>query len=188
MSLGLRSVTAQNTALVVIDYQERLLKIMDKEKSDACIRNINMAVRLFKHLRSKVFVTEQYVKGLGSTHSDIHTHLEGIPIFEKMAFSCCGEPTFMKALKAAKRKKIVLTGMETHICVLHTALDLLERGYEVYVLVDGVLSSSKLKWKYGLRAMEQAGAVVLPTESLLFGLVNRCGTDDFKFLSSMLKE
>ena len=186
--MSLSHMTPDNSALVVIDYQERLLKIMDEDVSNACIRNINMATRLFQRLGSTVVVTEQYVKGLGRTHEAVLQHLDGVPTFEKMAFSCCGEPTFMETILALKPRHIVLTGMEAHICVLHTALDLIERGFHVYIMVDAIQSSSKLKWKTAVRAMEQAGVVALPTESILFGLLGRCGGDNFKFLSHMLKE
>ena len=184
----LRSLTPGNTVLLVIDYQDKLLKIMDEAVTQRTVRNINLLTRMFRRWRAATLVTEQYVKGLGPTHPPVMKHLEGIAPIEKMTFSCCSDQAFENALKAAGKPNVVLTGMETHICVLQTALDLKARGYFVVTASDAVQSSTKFRWRSGLALMARAGIETAPTETVLFQLAGRCDTDDFKHLVQLLKD
>lgn len=177
-----------NSALVIVDVQERLLKIMDPEVTKRTTQAINLATRMFAHWGSPVIVTEQYPKGLGHTTKDIAQHLPDTDVIEKMTFSCCGEDTFNQRLKSTGRKSIILVGMETHVCVLQTAQDLIARDYRVYVPEDAVQSSNKQRWKSGLHLMERAGAVITNMESCIFQMLDRCDTPDFKVFSKLLKE
>ncbi len=134
-----------------------------------------------------VLTTEQYPRGLGPTVGELRGALPpGAPV-EKLAFSCCGEPSFLEALEGTGRKKVILAGMETHICVLQTTLDLLSSGYQVYLPRDAVCSRRKLDWQTGLDLAREAGAVVTSTETVLFQLLERAGTDEFKKISKMVK-
>ena len=186
--MSLRSLNPENATLVIVDFQSRLLKIMDDEVTARSVVNINFFTRMFRRWNAPVIVTEQYTKGLGATHEPIASYLEGIEPIEKMVFSCCGEPRFMQALEQNGRRNIVLTGMETHICVLQTVLDLLARDYTVFVAEDAVQSSNDLRYQSGLKMMRKAGALVLPTESILYQMLGRCDTDDFKHMVGLIKE
>ena len=185
--MSIRSLKPENAALVVCDYQEKLLKIMDEDITRRMVANINLMVQMWRHWDAPILVTEQYPKGLGHTYQPIREHLEAIPVMEKLAFSCCGAAGFMEALEDSQCANVVVVGMETHICVLQTVLDLLERDYGVYVVVDAVQSSSKLKWETGLRVMEQQGATLVPAESVLYQMLERAKGPDFKFLVNLIK-
>ncbi|MGK5094607.1 isochorismatase family protein [Deltaproteobacteria bacterium TL4] len=186
--MELRKLSSENTALVVIDIQERLLKIMDEAIVTQTTKNVNLLTKMFHHWNAPILVTEQYVKGLGKTSLLIKENLAHVTPIEKITFSCCSTGSFDQALKALNKPNVLLTGMETHICVLQTALDLLKQDYTVYVLIDAVQSSTKLKWKYGLKLMEQAGVVLAPTETVLFQLLGQAATEDFKIFVNLLKQ
>ena len=107
---------------------------------------------------------------------------------EKMTFSCTRQPEAMTAIEATGRKQIVVTGIETHVCVLQTALDLLEKGYDVHIPHDAVNSRRASDKEWALHRMLAAGAVITATESTLFELLERCGTDQFKAVSKLVKK
>jgi nicotinamidase-related amidase len=132
-------------------------------------------------------VTEQYPKGLGATVPEIR---EAMPLYrpiEKMTFDCCGQPSFLDELKTHKKKNVVLTGMETHICVLQTCIGLLKGGINVHVVQDAICSRTKENWKIGMEFMREAGAVVTCTETVLFQLLKVAGTEQFKAISRRIK-
>jgi len=186
MSFG--NLNPQHAVLAVIDVQERLQKIMDPSIGRRVFANIGLAIEMANHWRMPILVTEQYPQGLGPTIEPLRNLLGDVARVPKDAFSCCGEPAFIEALQALDRRHAILVGQETHICVLQTAFDLLERGFEVYIADDAVQSSSKQRWRSGLAAMRAAGAVCLPIESLLYRMTGRSGTDDFKKLVSLIKK
>ena len=105
----------------------------------------------------------------------------------KTSFSALGEPKFREELKKCRPKSVILTGIETHVCVLQTALELLNEGFEVQVLADGVGSRERLNWAIGLEQMEKAGAVISSTEILAFALLKKAGTPEFKAVSQFIK-
>jgi nicotinamidase-related amidase len=104
-----------------------------------------------------------------------------------MTFSCCGETTFPEALRKIGRKQIIITGMETHVCVLQTVLQLLEAGYIVHVVADAVMSRKKENWQIALGIARQAGAVITSTETVLFQLLRVAGSEEFKKLSKLVR-
>ena len=130
--------------------------------------------------------TEQYVKGLGNTLCILKEKLTE-PALEKMAFSCCGEPPFRERLKALGRKQVVITGMEAHVCVLQTVIELLDAGYHVHLVKDAVMSRRKENWRMGIDAAIAAGAVITSTETALFQLLRVAGSDEFKKLSKLVR-
>jgi nicotinamidase-related amidase len=109
-----------------------------------------------------------------------------LPI-EKVSFSCCGVETFNDKLNQLGRKQIILTGIETHVCVLQTADDLIQKGYEVHAVADAICSRSKLDWEIGLKWMEKRGAMISTTEIIAFQLLKEAGTEEFRGLSKLLK-
>lgn len=178
---------AEQSLLVVIDVQERLCKAMDAAVLSRLTAHTNVLLEAAAELQVPVALTEQYVKGLGPTVPELAEQLAAVPRHEKMAFSCCGCADFMEQVKASGRRQIVITGMETHVCVLQTVLELLDAGYAVQVVRDAVMSRSKQNWETALEVMRQAGAVVTCTESVLFQWLRVAGTEPFKKLSKLVR-
>ncbi|MBF0286501.1 MAG: isochorismatase family protein [SAR324 cluster bacterium] len=178
-----------NTALIVIDVQTQLLTIMDSSISEHMITNINMLSQMFSYWQAPIILTEQYKKGLGATCEEVKPHLSHVEPIEKLTFGSCGNEVFQRTLKQLpkERNHLIVVGMETHICVLQTVLQLLAEKYQVFVPIDAVQSTTKLRWQTGIRTMEQAGAVMTNTESLLFQITQRCDSEDFKKLLPLIK-
>lgn len=174
----------EEAVLLVIDIQERLVPAM--KYGEQLIQNTNIIISLAKKLGVPIVVTEQYPKGLGKTVSDVRNNLEESSTYEKMTFSgCTSEVT--TALKGLGRNKIIITGMETHVCVFQTVRDLLADGYQVFVVGDAVCSRTKGNYQNGLSLMSSMGAVVTNTETVFFDLMKQAGTPLFKELSKLIK-
>jgi len=177
--------TKEDTAVAVIDVQEKLVVAMDEDVYDDMLSNTVKLVKGARVLGLPVIATQQYTRGLGATVKELAEDIEGH--VEKVTFSCCGEPSFNEQLKAKGIKNIVITGMETHVCVLQTVLDLLDAGYNVHVAADAVCSRSEFNWQIALDMMEKAGAVITCAESVLFMLLGQAGTPEFKEISKLVK-
>ncbi len=175
-------------ALLVIDVQERLAPAMPVDRLPDVMRNTRILIETAREFSLPVLVSEQYPKGLGPTVAEVRELLpEGCIPTAKTAFSCCGEPTFAPLFDSIAGRDIILCGMETHVCVLQTALDLLEQGRRVYVAADAVASRTALNWQTGLDLMRQAGVIIGTTEVIAFGLLRAAGTEQFKRISRMVK-
>lgn len=173
--------------LVLIDIQERLCDAMDSVVLAKLVRNAGIMLDTAAEMDIPVLVTEQYVKGLGGTLAELKGKSAQAKCFEKMSFSCCGSSEFIEALKTAGRSQVIITGMETHVCVLQTVLELREAGLDVHVVKDAVMSRNKLNWKTAIETMTLAGAIPTSTESALFQLLKVAGTDEFKKLSKLVR-
>lgn len=167
--------------LLLIDVQEKLIPaIVDKDKLiDRCSWLLKLAARL----KVPVIVSEQYPKGLGATIEPLRTLAGEAQTIEKVSFSCMQEPNFLKCLERHQRKQLILIGIEAHVCVLQTALELHQSGYAVFVVVDAVGSRNTLDFKYGLKRMKQAGIQLITAEMVFFEWVKKAGTPEFKALS-----
>lgn len=181
-------ISTENALFLLIDFQEKFFPLLKKKMVALTKANILLLVNMFKELDVPMIGTEHYVKGLGHTETDVLQAWGDAPMSDKVSFNCCGDDTFLKNLETSSRPFIVVAGLETHICVLQTVLDLLDRDYRVVVLKDAVISSSKLKWKNGIELMKDAGASILNTETLLFYLLKRADTAEFKYLVKLLKD
>ncbi|MBX7183647.1 MAG: hydrolase [Vicinamibacteria bacterium] len=171
---------AKDTALVVVDMQERLLPIVHEGD------RVTAAVRLLLHaartLELPVIMTTQYRKGLGPTHADVaEVAPEGTAI-DKLTFSCFGSPEFKTAVAATGRHTLLLCGVEAHICVLQTGLDALASGYQVHVITDATGSRNPANAILGHRRLENAGAVLSGAEMAIYELLGASGTPAFKAL------
>jgi isochorismate hydrolase len=134
-----------------------------------------------------LIVTQQYTKGLGTTIAPLMELLAGNPPMEKQAFSCCDDLAVMKAISNIDKKFIIITGIESHVCVLQTAVDLLERGF-IPVIAEDCVSSRKLNDKaMALYRMRRLGAIITTYESVLFELLRYSGTEEFKAISKLVK-
>lgn len=173
--------------LLMIDVQERLLPVISGR--EAIVRN---AVRLAKAaavLAVPFFYTEQYPKGIGGTDGTIAAALpETARRLEKMHFSCCSEENFDAFLAQQPRPVTVLFGIESHICVLGTALDMIARGHRIAVAADACGSRSPENHALAVEAMRAAGAPVIPTETVVYHMLGRSGTPEFKALLPLFKE
>ena len=177
---GLLSV--ENCVLVVIDIQERLMPVI--HQADLVFSQTQKLIDGFTILHTPIVVTEQYPKGLGKTCSEIVIP-EHIPIIEKTSFSCLGEDLFSTTVK--QKRSLVLCGVETHICVLKTALDAIKAGFEVHVVTDATSSRNAENKEIALVRMQQSGVFMTTMESVLFQLMDCAGTDQFKAISRLIK-
>ncbi|MCI0481592.1 MAG: hydrolase [Candidatus Dadabacteria bacterium] len=178
----------EDTTLVVVDMQEKLMSAMPDTESGVAVKNVKILLEAAKVLDIPVHVTEQYPKGLGPTISDIKESVgEGFHPIEKVVFSCARSPEFMDELKGLERSSVLLCGVETHVCVLQTAIDLVNDGYHVYVPADAIVSRRELDREKGLELMDKAGAIIGTTEAFLFQLLERAGTDEFKQISKLVR-
>ena len=172
--------------LLVIDVQEKLAPAM----SDAApvIENSARLVTAARHFALPVTISEQYPRGIGPTVATIREAAGNeARYFEKLAFSCLRDEAIAAHLEAQERKQIVVTGIEAHVCVLQSALDLRSAGHEVFVVVDAVASRQEASRQTALRRMEQAGVHPVTTEMVIFEWLGRAGTPDFKALLPLIK-
>jgi nicotinamidase-related amidase len=178
-------VLKDNALLTVVDVQEKLFPHI--AENEILEKKILTLIEGIKILDVPIFVTEQYVKGLGSTINSVSDSIEGISRIEKMSFSCCGEPSFDINLKNSGKDQIILCGIETHVCVLQTALDLVEEGFEPILVTDAV-SSRNLNDKYfAIERMKQEGVKMATVESILFEIARISGTANFKAISKLVR-
>jgi nicotinamidase-related amidase len=176
---------AKDTFLLIVDVQERLARVM--ERREQVEGSINVLIKLANLMDMPIVLTQQYTKGLGPTVEALADNLKGTEPVEKIDFSCCQEDNFIKAINAAGRKNVILTGMESHICVLQTAVDLLEMGYNVHVPWDAVCSRVDGNRDRALGFMEKAGAIITSSEAAAFQILGKAGTPEFKEISAMLR-
>ena len=175
----------EDSVLLIIDIQERLAVAM-KER-DKVVKNCQHLIELAKMINIPVMVTEQYPKGLGRTVPELQSAIPEYKPIEKVVFNCCNEPAFMSEIKKRGRKKVIVTGMETHVCVLQTTASLLKDGFIPHVAQDAVCSRTEENWKAGIEFMRDAGAVITCTETALFQLLKVAGTEEFKKISQRIK-
>lgn len=176
--------SSQDTAILVVDMQEKLLpSILHQELVTWNIRRLLDAASV---LNVKMLATEQYPKGLGHTTPVLASYFDSIP--EKLAFSCCGVDGLMDATKESSIHKVLLVGIEAHVCVQQTALDLMGDGFEVYLAVDAVGSRNGLDKQIALRRMESSGATLTTVEAAMFEWCQQAGTPEFKQISQLVKE
>lgn len=176
------------TAVVVIDIQERLAAAMPPDVLTAVTHNSCVLLRGAGALGLPVFLTEQYPQGLGPTVTPVREALpESAVTFEKIEFSAAGASGFIEALRQRGIRHVLLAGMETHVCVFQTVIDLTDAGFHVWVLRDAVCSRVRASWRTGLSLAERAGALVATTETALFLLLGKAGTPEFKAVSKLVK-
>jgi nicotinamidase-related amidase len=177
----------EDTALVVVDMQEKLIAAMKENIAAHVTKNTGILIETAKVFGIPVIASEQYRKGLGPTMGAVAEKLAGAPVLEKLHFDCTKDDALAKTLYAAGRKTFVIAGIEAHVCVFQTALSLLEKGYRVVVASDAVASRRKHDWSYAMRALAQAGAVIYPTETISFMLMVKAGTAEFKKLAPLFR-
>lgn len=173
------------TALLVIDVQEKILKVM--RNHEALIDSLRKLIEGFKILKLPIFYTEQYPKGLGATSELLLSLLHPNEAIQKLTFSCFGAQSLFQTLKEKKLDQIVVCGIESHVCVLQTILDLLANGFQVNVPIDAISSRKELDYNSAIIRLSNAGAIITSTESVLFELLEECRSEEFKQISKLVK-
>jgi len=175
----------ENAVLVVVDVQEKLTSVMYKKEK--LRQELAKLIKGINVLEVPIILTEQNPDGLGLTISEIKTLLPDIEPIYKMSFSCLRAEEFPKSLKDLGRKQVILTGIETHVCVYQTAMDLLESGYDVQVVADCVSSRTLANKELALDKMKKSGVNVTSTEIILFELLKTADSPKFREISSIIK-
>lgn len=185
-------IRVERSCLLVIDIQEKLLAAM--HDGDAVTRNAGILMRAAGRLDVPVLASEQYPQGLGPTVDAVAAHLPcggetgaGSGPVAKVTFSCAADQYYMDRLLPLKRKHAVIVGIEAHVCVLQTALELTDEGYRCFVVADAVASRTPQNQVLALERMNANGCVIVTTEMVLFEWLRRAGTDEFKELSKLVR-
>ena len=177
----------KQTALLVVDVQEKLVPAMNQGLYRCLLQNVPLLIEGCKSLGVPIITTEQYPKGLGHTIAELEGAAQEQCI-EKLTFSCCGDEGFVAALQKTGANQVIVVGMETHVCVLQTVIDLLDQGYGVHLVRDAVSSRFVSDYASALDLAAAAGAVITTTETALFQLVKVAGTDEFKGISRLVRQ
>jgi nicotinamidase-related amidase len=175
--------TSRHGALLVVDLQDKLMtRMIDR---DRVVRNVVGLIRGARVLEVPVWATEQYPRGLGPTVPEVAALIPERPA--KTTFHCCAVPQLLEQLYVRQVRHVTLAGIETHVCVAHTALELLDMGFRVQVVADAVTSRHKVDWEFALRRLEHAGAVVSTTEAVIFEWTESADRPEFKAISDLIK-
>jgi nicotinamidase-related amidase len=175
----------ENTLLVIIDIQDRLLSSMDGR--DRLLINLQKMIKSAIIFKIPIILTEQVPEKLGVTNSGIMNLLQGIQPIVKNSFSCCGCGQFLTTLESKERKQILLTGIEAHVCVYQTAVELFEKGYDVYILNDAISSRFPTDLKVATDRMRDIGINIVGVEMVIFELLRVAQGDIFKKIIQIVK-
>jgi nicotinamidase-related amidase len=175
----------EDTVLVVIDVQEKLFRVMNMK--EALSRNLQILVKAAEILEIPLIITEQNPAGLGPTIPELVELIPGVDRIPKFSFSCCGEPAFMQAIEAVNRRNILVTGIEAHICVSQTAVELVEKGYRVQAVADGIDSRTAFNNMIGMEKLKAGGVGLTSTETVLFELLKTARHDRFADIQKLIK-
>ena len=174
-----------DSCLVVVDLQEPFLKTMFDRQM--VIENAGKLIQAAGIMHLPTLVTLQNPEKMGDTIPEIKELLPPHEPISKMAFSCCGDQGFKLRLQGLGKKRVILCGVEAHVCISQTAHDLLANGYRVHVPEDAVCSRKERDWRAGLEKMRQSGIIVTSTEAVIFELVERAGTDEFREILKLVR-
>ncbi len=181
--------SAEDSCLLIIDIQTRLIAAMPDKVLERLKKNTTMLLKAANLLPVPVFATQQYPDGLGPMEADIHAVLpKGYKHFDKTCFSCTDAEGFMDALSATNKRQIVITGIEAHICVLQTAVALRSAGHDVFVVGDAVSSRQRENYENAIQRMQASGITICNTESVLFEWLRDAKHQHFKTLSAMVRQ
>ena len=177
-----------DSVLVVIDIQERLCSVMPDKILKKVSENTELLIQAASLLEIPVLLSEQYPKGLGYTLANITSCLPATAqTIEKTCFSCAGDQSFIEALKHLNKKHVILAGMEAHICVVQTALELQQQNYQVFIAADAVCSRKKSHFRNALLRMQQANCFISNAESICFEWLRDATHSQFKAIAKLIK-
>ena len=179
---------ADDSCLLVIDIQSRLAATMPGKVLDRLKKNSTLLIRAAGILSVPVLATQQYPQGLGTIEPQISVALPpDCRHFEKTCFSCAAAGDFMQELTHLGKKQIILTGIEAHVCVLQTAIDLKNAGYDVFVVIDAISSRQRENYENASQRLQQAGVIICNTESVIFEWLRDARHEHFKTIATMIK-
>jgi nicotinamidase-related amidase len=178
-------ITKENTVGLIIDIQERLVPVMWEK--EVLLKNCQVLIQGLSELEIPLLVTQQYSKGLGETIPEIKSVISDFSFIEKRNFSCCDEPVVIEKLKELDAKNIIICGIESHVCVLQTAVDLKEAGFNPIVVMDCVSSRSKESIETAKDRFRFEGIMMTSYESILFELARSSASPEFKAISRLVK-
>lgn len=173
------------TVFVLVDVQGKLAKIV--YESEELLRNLENLIRGLRILEVPIVWLEQYPQGIGPTTEQVKQHLTGLEPIAKTTFSACKNKEFMQALEKTGRRKILVAGIETHICVYQTAVDLKKHGFDVQVVEDAVSSRTLANKQLGLEKMKAYGVLGTSVEMALYEMLEKAGTEQFKEILRIIK-
>jgi nicotinamidase-related amidase len=177
--------TRHKSCLLVIDVQERVLRAL--HEPERVLENCRRLAAGARILGVPVLVTTQNAPRLGPTVPSLAEALGDFVPFDKLCFSCCAEDGFFERLDALEKDTVIVCGIEAHVCVLQTVLDMVENGYRVHVVADATSSRTVENHAAALEKMRQAGAIISTTEIVLFELLRQAGTDEFRAIQALIK-
>jgi nicotinamidase-related amidase len=175
----------ENTGLLIIDVQEKLMEVMGRKKG--ITENIIKLLHLSALFELPLILTEQYPRWLGPTLKEIQELSPAYDPITKMHFNCCDVDAFNERLEGERLQSVIVTGVESHICVFQTCACLLQRGYAVHVPQDAVDSRTEDNWRVGLELLREAGAFISSTETVIYQIMGKAGTEEFKKMLKILK-
>ena len=181
-------IDASKSSLLIVDVQERLLPVM--ADAESVVRGCSILLKAAKTLDVPVVVSEQYPKGLGHTVEILIQDIGNAPVFEKSSFSCWRDDGLRKHFTAhhdGGRPQVIIAGIEAHVCVAQTAIDMAQAGFGVFVVADAVSSRAEASVALALTRMGQSGVDVINTEMAVFELLGKAGSPEFKALSALIK-
>jgi nicotinamidase-related amidase len=175
----------EDSLLLIIDIQQAMLKVIDSWELVA--GKAKQLIKSASALDVPILLTEQYKKGLGETLPDLIQEIKYPQVFQKEHFSACLENEFIPIVQSFNRKKIVVVGMESHVCVLQTCLDLIKAGFQIHLVADAVASRVDENRDIAIDLLRQAGAVISSTEIVIFQWACRANTDEFRSILPIVK-
>jgi nicotinamidase-related amidase len=178
-------ISREQTACLVIDIQERLVPVIHEK--EALLKNCGILIEGLQALGIPMLVSQQYTKGLGETVPEISSLFSDFGFIEKRDFSCCGEPEVMLQLNMTGAKNIIVCGIESHVCVLQTVLDLQENGFNPIVVTDAMSSRTPYSIEIAKERFRYEGVLMTSVESLLFELTRSSAAPGFKVISKLVK-
>ena len=177
--------TRDNSIILLVDYQEKFVPVLHNNQET--IKNIKLLLSGANIYKVPVFVSEQVPEKLGPTIADFKQYLDSAKFFSKKTMSCCGQNVFLEELKNKKIKKIAVCGIEAHVCVLQSCLDLLYNGFQVHLVSDAITTRISHNKEIAIEKIKSAGAIVSSTETILFEIAYEAGTEEFKKLQQLFK-
>ncbi len=178
-------ITKENTIGLIIDIQDKLFPVMWEK--EVLLKNCKILISGLSELKIALIASQQYSKGLGETLSEIKSLLPNFTFIEKCDFSCCNEPIFLEELKQLNTKNVIICGIESHVCVLQTAIDLKEVGYNSIVVMDCVSSRTKENMELAKERFRFEGVMMTSYESILFELTRSSVATEFRAISKLVK-
>ena len=175
----------EKSMLLVVDVQQAMLKAIDTWEST--LRRVNQLIQAAQLLDIPILVTEHYKKGLGETVPEVKNAVGQAAFFQKEYFSACLEDDFLETVRKLGRPKIVIVGMETHVCVLQTGMDLIQAGYQLHVVKNALASRYEEDWKTAVKLFRDAGAVITTAEIVIFQWACRSNTEEFRKILPIVK-